>query len=636
MSFFARSRVRYRKLSAAESLESRDLLAFNPTPMEQAMLEHTNRMRLDPQAELGILFESLSPLIASDIDVQRAIEFFAVSSSVLQAQWAELTPVPPLAWNGTLHDTALAHNELMIVHDLQQHVLPGEDDIGTRIVNAGYDFIRASENIYAYSESELYGHAGFVVDWGSTPSGIQDPPGHRDNIMDANLEEVGIAVTTEFDDFTDVGPLLITQDFGQRANYRPQLLGVVWEDGFTNGYYDAGEGYGSVQITIKNDQNTYLTSTLLAGGYQIEVEPGTYEVIAADSFLGTYAWGNIEFSDQNVKVDFELSSANRPPSAGDDQFDSVAGQAKELEILENDSDSDGSIDPTTVVITEAPQYGSLSIDAVTGLVTFTAAQNNPGSDTFRYLVRDDDGASSEALVSITIETPIPDFNDDGRLTCADVDALVADIAAGSHTAQFDITSDGVVDHADLDAWLATAGGLAGGVPFAPGDANLDGVVDGTDFTIWNENRYTNVAAWCAGDWSADGAVDGTDFNIWNEHKFVLAEGVRGESPVTGLAPRHERDPATPRAPLPALPDSGSPTQPSRFLNQAAASQAPPFLPSTPNHEAIPNRLAIRFVTRTPSTNQQLAASLPAETSETTLATHRLVDELFARLRQRLT
>ena len=312
MSFSSKSRLRYRKLSMGELLEPRDLLAFNPTPMEQAMLEHTNRMRLNPQRELAILFDSLIPLVASDSDVQLAIQFFGVSATALQAQWSELTPAPPLAWNSTLHDTALAHNELMIQHDLQRHVLPGEDDIGTRFVNAGYRFTRAAENIFAFSESEIYGHAGFVIDWGNTPNGIQNPPGHRDAIMDARLKEVGIAVTTESDDATDVGPQLITQDFGLRAGYKPQLLGVVWEDGFTNRYYDAGEGFGGFEITIKSEQNTYSTTTMLAGGYQIEVEPGTYEVIATDSFLGTYALGNIEFSNQNVKVDFEIRSANRP------------------------------------------------------------------------------------------------------------------------------------------------------------------------------------------------------------------------------------------------------------------------------------------------------------------------------------
>ena len=626
MSLSVKSSCRRRRLNAGESLEPRVLLAFNPTPMEQAMLEHTNRMRLDPQGELDILFDSLVPLVASDADVQRAVSFFGVSSPALQSQWSELTPAPPLAWNSALHDAALDHNELMIEFDLQRHVLPGEDDIGTRFVDAGYNFTRAAENVFAFAESELYGHAGFVIDWGDTPNGIQNPPGHRDTIMDANLAEVGIAVSTESDSATDVGPLLITQDFGSRRDYRPQFLGVVWEDGFANGYYDAGEGFGGFEITVKGEQNTYSTTTMLAGGYQLEVEPGTYEIIATDSFLGTYAWGNIEFGNRNVKVDFEIGSANRPPVARDDHFSAASGQARDLNILSNDSDVDGSIDPTTVVITQPPQYGSLSIDAVTGFVTFTAEMNNPGSDTFRYLVRDEDGASSEASVSLEIEPPTVDFNDDGLLNCGDIDALVADIVAGNHTTRFDIASDGVVNHTDLDLWLETAGAanLPGGVAYSPGDANLDGIVDGMDFTIWNDNRYANVAAWCSGDWSADGAVDGTDFNIWNEHKFVAAAGSLGKDDASGSdssgIPRNV-DPRPPRGPLPSL-DKVSTMRPLRFHSRLHATGARETLPSRTGKPSGSFRVAPHVVAR------YSHASLRGDASRAMLPA-RAVDEFFA-------
>ena len=123
--------------------------------------------------------------------------------------------------------------------------------------------------------------------------------------------------------------------------------------------------------------------------------------------------------------------------------------------------------------------------------------------------------------------PDGDFNDDGIYDCADIDALVAEIAAGGNIASFDMTSDGVVDLADRDAWLAEAGdaNLPSGNPYLVGDANLDGNVDGQDFLAWNLSKFSNVAAWCQGDFNADGNVDGQDFLLWNTNKFTSADAI---------------------------------------------------------------------------------------------------------------
>lgn len=118
-----------------------------------------------------------------------------------------------------------------------------------------------------------------------------------------------------------------------------------------------------------------------------------------------------------------------------------------------------------------------------------------------------------------------DYNGDGLFNCQDVNPLVAAIAAGQYSPQFDLNFDFVLDRADLLEWLAIAGAetLPSGAPYLVGDANLNGVVDGSDFNIWNSNKFTAVAAWCSGDFNADGVVDGSDFNLWNANKFQSAD-----------------------------------------------------------------------------------------------------------------
>lgn len=114
---------------------------------------------------------------------------------------------------------------------------------------------------------------------------------------------------------------------------------------------------------------------------------------------------------------------------------------------------------------------------------------------------------------------VGDFDDNGKYECADVDALVAEIVAGTNDPAFDLNEDEVVDSADLDAWLIEAGTFSSGSPILAGDADLNGDVDGEDFLKWNRNKFTATPGWCAGDFDADGTIDGDDFLVWDGNKF---------------------------------------------------------------------------------------------------------------------
>ncbi len=146
-----------------------------------------------------------------------------------------------------------------------------------------------------------------------------------------------------------------------------------------------------------------------------------------------------------------------------------------------------------------------------------------------------DGSLVLLLPAASPSDPDGDFNQDGLYDCADIDALTAEVAAGSFSADFDLNGDGAVDRGDVALWLAIAGAnnLSSGNPYLDGDANLDGVVDVSDFNVWTGSKFTLTDAWCAGDLSADGIVDVTDFNIWNTTKFMAATLVVPE-PDCGL------------------------------------------------------------------------------------------------------
>jgi VCBS repeat-containing protein len=152
------------------------------------------------------------------------------------------------------------------------------------------------------------------------------------------------------------------------------------------------------------------------------------------------------------------------------------------------------------------------------------------TDTFSYTIADLLGATSTAIVTITLtglDENLPgDFDGDGDYDCDDIDALVVEIVAALNNPAFDLTGDDLVDLADRDAWLAIAGAanLPSGNPYLLGDANLSGIVDFLDFNIWAANRFTNNPSYCSGDFDASGVIDFLDFNIWAAHRFQSSLG----------------------------------------------------------------------------------------------------------------
>ncbi|MEM7316848.1 MAG: PEP-CTERM sorting domain-containing protein, partial [Planctomycetota bacterium] len=130
-----------------------------------------------------------------------------------------------------------------------------------------------------------------------------------------------------------------------------------------------------------------------------------------------------------------------------------------------------------------------------------------------------------------------DFNADEVYDCEDIDALVGAIVAGENDLSFDLTGDGTLDIADVDAWLAEAGAanLSSGNAYLRGDANLDGVVDVSDFGVWNTFKFTQTGAWCEADFNADGVTDTSDFNAWNANKFQSSnDAAPVPEPGTGI------------------------------------------------------------------------------------------------------
>jgi RTX calcium-binding nonapeptide repeat (4 copies)/Cysteine-rich secretory protein family len=280
-----------------------------PTAKDQEMLELVNRMRQNPAGELDLLLNSADPKI------NQALNFFQVNREVLRQQWQQLQPTAPVAWSNELDQAASTHNQLMIANDLQSHNLPGEVGLIQRNVNAGYTGgNRFAENVYAFSDSVEFGHASMAIDWGSGPNGIQNPAGHRDALLSPLYREVGIAIDDEANPNTTVGPSVVTQEFANRTalNGKAWLLGVAFADSNGNKFYNAGEGVKDLTVRVTKTNSDLVTNvqTADAGGYQVLLDPGAYQLqfLRGAEVLDTQSFSIDTTNPTNIKRDIVVGT----------------------------------------------------------------------------------------------------------------------------------------------------------------------------------------------------------------------------------------------------------------------------------------------------------------------------------------
>jgi hypothetical protein len=79
-----------------------------------------------------------------------------------------------------------------------------------------------------------------------------------------------------------------------------------------------------------------------------------------------------------------------------------------VNVLANDSDAGGALDPTTVTLVTPPASGTATVNSSTGAITYFPGLNSFGTVSFAYTVKDNAGAVSvPATVTITVRVVKP-------------------------------------------------------------------------------------------------------------------------------------------------------------------------------------------------------------------------------------
>jgi uncharacterized repeat protein (TIGR01451 family) len=177
----------------------------------------------------------------------------------------------------------------------------------------------------------------------------------------------------------------------------PVTINVLDNDSIASGSIDPNT------LEITNQPANGVAAVTQGGSGIINYTPdGGYS--GEDSFTYRVANGEGAFSNEAfvlISV-FDTTIPNESPTAVDDTAATVQNVPVTINVGANDSDPDGSLDPSSISIVENPIYGSLDTTSYGGVI-YTPELDFSGQDFFTYNIKDNRGqVSNTAKVSITV------------------------------------------------------------------------------------------------------------------------------------------------------------------------------------------------------------------------------------------
>ena len=216
-------------------------------------------------------------------------------------------------------------------------------------------------------------------------------------------------------------------------------------------------GFGSVDVDPGTGVVTYTPDPNACG-----IDEFTYVVTDYDDDVSNEA---------TVTVDVVC---NEPPTAFDDSASTDENTSVGINVIGNDFDPDGEIDPATIQITQQPGLGELSVHPSTGIITYTPDSGACGADNFAYTVADNDGATSnEATVTVDV-------------MCDDPPLALDDLYTVVEGGTLEVNDPGVLSNDVTSPWEPLTAILVSDVSHGTLSLNADGsftyVHDGSETT----------------------------------------------------------------------------------------------------------------------------------------------------------
>ena len=316
---------------------------------------------------------------------------------------------------------------------------------------------------------------------------------------------------------------------------------------------DGTDSYLVADNGIVSTVGTGITSEPVDTNTDHYIEVGQYsgqDLNVPDSWNGDRRWGNLEMDTlaaysfanlENGDYNIYTSWRNVPQSNISLAHYQVSDDGPDVEIDQRIGSS--AFGDLTL------NDGTRNIDfAFIGTVSITDGDLSVLVDDTATGPGDEPGGTDFIHTDAIAIGPLPDitgvgecdFDRDDDCDGVDIDALMNEVAAGSHDVAFDLTGDGNVDHLDRDQWLFEAGpinGFAGAL--LVGDANLDGNVNAQDLNALGVTWQTDNNDWTNGNF-VGGSTDASDLNElaknWQESVSPAAAAVPEPSAPATLLP----------------------------------------------------------------------------------------------------
>ncbi|MCU4164289.1 Ig-like domain-containing protein [Carboxylicivirga caseinilyticus] len=188
------------------------------------------------------------------------------------------------------------------------------------------------------------------------------------------------------------------------------------------------------QFTINEDSPTTFNVLLNDTDLQNNIDPSSVSLVSTDppkpsngsvlinddgtirytpnlNFFGSdnfsYEVSDTDGYKSQANVSITINPVNDAPTLENDAETTAEDSPVTINVLDNDSDIDDAIAPSTLQIVDQPLNGAVNINTVDYTITYTPTSDFNGTDSFSYSVSDESGDSSEASVSITV-TPVND------------------------------------------------------------------------------------------------------------------------------------------------------------------------------------------------------------------------------------
>jgi gliding motility-associated-like protein/uncharacterized repeat protein (TIGR01451 family) len=200
------------------------------------------------------------------------------------------------------------------------------------------------------------------------------------------------------------------------ADPLPSGFQYVSDDALGN--YDPATGIWQISRIAPRSSVSLNIAAIVRGTGSYE---NTAEVINSDQDDPDSTPGNNDPAEDDQET--VTPTVNFRPIADDELAVTDEDIAVAIDILDGDTDPDGTLVMASITIVSAPSNGSLNIDPVTGVVTYTPNPDFNGMDVFQYTVEDNQQATSNvATVEITVNSvnDTPTVSDSNFTTSEDI------------------------------------------------------------------------------------------------------------------------------------------------------------------------------------------------------------------------